>query len=474
VSGAANFVNNSQYNTQVTDLNPGSNTLRWTIENSGCTSTDDVVIYNDLPYEADAGVDFEICGSTSPLYANDPVIGIGEWTVISGNATFDDASRFDVTVSDLGFGANTLRWTITYASCITSDELVVINNEIDVYAGVDQTVTESTTWLAASNPATGSGQWAVIGGAGNFNEPNNSVTEVSGLGSGLNTFRWSVTINGCISFDDVSITYDVLPVSSLVITTSEGCPPLDVYFINNSLDGLPFTWDFDDGTTSDQVTIKHTFTEPGIYKPSLTIIGNNGEVIVKDTIVTVYDQPNASFLIVNKQVYIPEEEALFINTSTDAITYEWEFGDGGTSTESNPRYVYETEGIYNIILHAWSENDCYDSTIVVGGVEVYESGAVVFPTAFTPNLDGSSGGVYNENDFSNDVFYPIGEGITNYHLEVFNRWGILVFESSDISIGWDGYYDGELLNEGVYVWKVTGKINNGKDFNEVGTIMLLR
>jgi hypothetical protein len=474
VSGAATFANSSQNNTQVTGLNPGSNTLRWTVENGSCTSYDDVEIYNDLPYEAQAGADFEICGNSSPLYANDPVVGIGQWDVISGKATFNDASRFDVTVSDLGFGANTLRWTISYEHCTTYDEIVVINNKIDVYAGVDQTINEPSTLLAANNPSTGSGQWTVIGGSGIFSETYNSITEVSNLGAGLNTFRWAVNINGCVSFDDVSITYNVPPTASFVVTKSEGCPPLDVYFVNNSLDDLPFTWDFDDGTNSDQVTVKHIFTEPGIYRPSLTVIDKNGEVVTKDTVINVYPQPDASFIIVNQQVYIPEEEAIFINTSTDAVTYEWRFGDGGTSTESDPKYIYDKEGIYDITLHAWSENDCYDSTKVDEGLEVIESGKITFPNAFTPNINGPNGGYYSENDYSNDVFYPIGKGIGNYKLEIFNKWGILVFESKEVNVGWDGYFDGELLKEGVYVWKVSGNYNNGKDFQEVGTVLLLR
>lgn len=473
VSGAANFTNGSQNNTEVTNLNPGSNTLRWTIENSGCTSTDDIVIYNDLPYEAEAGEDFDICGTTASLYANDPVSGAAQWSVISGSATFNDASRYDAIVSELGFGANTLRWTITYDQCTTTDEIVIVNNKITVNAGIDQTVNEPTTLLAASNPSTGSGAWSVIGGFGDFVSPNNAITEVSELGSGLNSFRWSVDVNGCISYDDVSVTYNVQPVASLVITNSQGCPPLDVYFVNNSLDQLPFIWDFDDGDTSNQVTVKHTYTESGIYNPSLKIIGENGEEIVKDTIIEVYPKPEASFLIVDKEVYIPEEQAIFINNSDNAIRYEWEFGDGSTSTESDPKYNYDTEGIYDIILHAWSDKDCYDSVKVAGGVEVYESGTIQFPNAFTPNLEGSSGGAYNPNDFSNDVFYPIGEGLDEYHMEIFNRWGILVFESYDIDIGWDGYFDNKLLDEGVYVWKVTGKYNNGKDFKKVGTVMLL-
>ncbi len=473
VSGAATFANSNQNNTEVTNLNPGSNTLRWTIENSGCTSSDDVVIYNDLPYEADAGEDYSVCGTSASLFANDPVSGVGVWTVISGSGTFDDASRYDANVSDLGFGANTLRWTITYDQCTTTDEIIIINNKTEVYAGVDQTVDESSTLLTASNPSTGAGEWSVIGGSGIFSEANNAITEVTGLGAGLNTFRWSVNINNCISSDDVSITYNVPPEASFVITTSAGCPPLDVYFVNNSLEGLPFTWDFDDGTSSDQVSFRHTYNESGVYKPSLTIIGENGEVIIKDTTITVYPQPQASFIVVNKEVYIPEEEAIFINESSDAITYHWDFGDGSTSTESDPRHIYSEEGLYDVELQVWSENDCYDVLKVLNAVEVYESGQIEFPNAFTPNLEGSSGGAYNPNDFSNDVFFPIGEGIDDYRLEVFNRWGVLVFESEDINVGWDGYYDNKLLEEGVYVWKVTGKYNNGKDFKKVGTVLLI-
>ena len=473
VSGAAMFTEAFSNSTTVTGINPGNNTLRWTITNNGCSSSDELVITNDLPKEANAGLDIVVCEPEAGLYANNPGTGTGQWTILSGSGSFENSTQFDSDIIDLGFGVNTLQWTITYDHCTTKDEVTVTNNKIELNAGENQTVNESSTLLAASNPSTGSGQWSVIGGTGVFDSPGSSITTVSELGSGLNTFRWSVDIAGCISYDDVSVTYNVPPVASFVVTASEGCPPLEVYFVNNSLAGLPFVWDFNDGTTSDQVSFKHTYNEPGTYKPSLTVTGENGEIVTRDTTITVYPQPQASFVVVNKEVYIPEEEAIFINESSDAATYLWDFGDGNTSTETDPKHIYESAGFYDVELQVWSEYDCYNGIKVLEALEVIESGQVIFPNAFTPNLDGSSGGVYNPNDFSNDVFYPIGEGLENYHLEVFNRWGALVFESKDINIGWDGYYDGKLLDEGVYVWKVTGKYNNGKDFKKVGTVMLL-
>lgn len=474
ISGAASFAKPGNYNSKVSGLNPGTNTLRWSIEYQGCFSNDDIIITNDLPNVADAGQDMELCGESISLLSNDPGTGSGQWSVISGSGTFDLPNSYEVTVSELGFGTNTLRWTISYAQCVTYDDIKVTNNQIELNAGVDQVISNSGTLLAANNPSTGSGEWSVIGGSGTFTEPKNSITLVENIGAGLNTYRWAVDINGCVSFDDISVTYNVLPVASFVVTETEGCPPLDIFFVNNSLDDLPFIWDFGDGETSTDVTLKHTYSQSGVYTATLTVFGENNEIITKDTTITVYDQPEASFLVVNKEVYIPEEEALFINNSVHSTTFLWEFGDGSTSTESDPRYVYDQQGFYNITLHAWSENQCYDSITVSSAVEVYQSGNIQFPNGFTPNSDGSTGGVYNENDFSNDVFFPIGDGIDEYHLEIFNKWGVLIFESRDIDIGWDGYFNGRLLDEGVYVWKVTGRYNNGKEYSKVGTVMLIR
>ncbi|MBI5008928.1 MAG: gliding motility-associated C-terminal domain-containing protein [Bacteroidia bacterium] len=82
-------------------------------------------------------------------------------------------------------------------------------------------------------------------------------------------------------------------------------------------------------------------------------------------------------------------------------------------------------------------------------------------------------GYFNQNDFSNDVFHCYVDGVTEYHLEIYNRLGIRLFTSDDVNIGWDGYFKGKLVEEGAYVFKVYGKYNNGQSFNFVGNIILL-
>ena len=147
--------------------------------------------------------------------------------------------------------------------------------------------------------------------------------------------------------------------------------------------------------------------------------------------------------------------------------------NGTTDTLKNPSHVYEEEGDYRVLLEVYTTAQCVDSTWKT--VHVEELAVVVFPDGFTPNPNGPSEGYYDPNDLSNDIFYPEIEGeISNYSLEVYNRWGVLLFESNEIERGWDGYYQGEMLKEGVYVWKVSGLLNNGKPFVKAGTIILIR
>lgn len=72
------------------------------------------------------------------------------------------------------------------------------------------------------------------------------------------------------------------------------------------------------------------------------------------------------------------------------------------------------------------------------------------------------------------MFFPYTKGVSVYKLQIFNRWGELIFESNDLRQGWDGYYKGKLCQQDVYVWKVDMTFNNGKTFIKTGDVTLLR
>jgi len=70
-------------------------------------------------------------------------------------------------------------------------------------------------------------------------------------------------------------------------------------------------------------------------------------------------------------------------------------------------------------------------------------------------------------------FPPVKEQVSEYKLQIFNRAGVLIFQSNSINEGWDGYYKGRLVMQGVYVWYVEGKYANGEPFKKAGDITLL-
>lgn len=79
-------------------------------------------------------------------------------------------------------------------------------------------------------------------------------------------------------------------------------------------------------------------------------------------------------------------------------------------------------------------------------VEIVPAAIIYIPNAFTPNGDGL-----------NDTFGGMGEGLTEYNLQIFNRWGNLIFESNDMKNQWDGNYNNEPAPIGVYVYKINAK-----------------
>ena len=105
-----------------------------------------------------------------------------------------------------------------------------------------------------------------------------------------------------------------------------------------------------------------------------------------------------------------------------------------------------------------------------------EVGAIQIPNAFTPSLGGSSGGYYDPLAADNVIFFPVLTGVVGdeYILSIFNRWGELLFETQEVTQGWDGYYRGKLCSQDAYVWKVKGKYVNGQKFSEVGDVTLIR
>jgi gliding motility-associated-like protein len=150
------------------------------------------------------------------------------------------------------------------------------------------------------------------------------------------------------------------------------------------------------------------------------------------------------------------------NMSEYGVRYEWNFGDGNFSAEKNPAHLYTELGIYDISLDVWTVNDCTDRMYLEQAVTVIGSGEIILPNAFRPDQSGPSGGFYDLADpHSNTIFRPWWDGVSEYRLRIYNRWGEFLFESNDVMQGWDGYYQGRPAKQDVYVWKVWVTFTNG-------------
>ena len=270
---------------------------------------------------------------------------------------------------------------------------------------------------------------------------------------------------GCydtIRSDIVITAFD--PVPSFTMDQNEGCAPLNVQFYNNSSNARYYQWDFGDGTVVADTNPAHTFINGGTYMVKLKAVGYCNKESESMQPVYVYPNPKVDFTISPDTASINQIIA-FNNETVGGEFYQWDFGDGEISTETNPRKAYKMAGIYDIKLVATSVNGCKDSLIKENAVTIISDLFVQFPTAFTPDGDGI-----------NDYFTPKLNYVQEAELYIFDRYGNLVFHTKDPEhVFWDGRLpDGKPLPMGVYVWRILGTFVNGQQFAKQGEVTLLR
>ncbi len=151
----------------------------------------------------------------------------------------------------------------------------------------------------------------------------------------------------------------------------------------------------------------------------------------------------------------------FTNQSSDTNYVAWYFGDGDVSSEVNPQHSYSKPGTYRVSLAVADSLGCSDSVTV--DIELRMDYYVYIPTAFTPN-----------GDIVNDRIKVEALGIEGLQWDIFNRWGLKVFSTSDLAESWDGTYGGQPVPEGVYSYKLLIYLPFGNIAEEHGTFTLIR
>jgi len=275
--------------------------------------------------------------------------------------------------------------------------------------------------------------------------------------------------------DSVFIDVQTPPAITLPALLAEGCAPLTVHFPTGlTTQPVTYLWNLGDGSTSTSIAPVHVYPA-GDYTVSLTVTTPIG--CVADALTTgavhSYALPVADFSANPWETDADHGDIPFTDLTTGAPnSWSWTFGDGGTAEDSDPMHTYTEPGTYTVVLNVEDVHGCASSA--THDVLINPVYTVVLPNAFTPNPHGGSGGSYDPNDLSNDIFYPFLRFSKEVRMRIFNRWGELVFETNDIHRGWDGYYKGELCQQDVYVYQLWVRFVDDKEIQQTGDITLFR
>ena len=450
------------------------------VDDNGCQATVSASLGQPTQVFVTAAPNDTICGGQSTTISAMASGGSGPYIYIWDTAPATTASQsvspavpttYYVTAFDnFGCMSNTdsMHVQVYYLDGTNFDVIayspICLGSTSTVYAEVTGTNNGPLTYVWNQGLGTGAGAFQVTPGV-----PTYYVCTVT------NSCGASVTDSALVDFNPD-------PTVTILSDIASGCVPLTVNFsdlsITNTADSVySWSWDFGDpNSTTDISNIQnpiYTYTQSGVYNVTLTVTtygGCSSDNAATPMVVTAYPVPVAAFDVNQTEFNIPGEVLVCTNNSTGANSYNWTFGDGASSTDDNPSHEYSNLGDMLITLIASNQYGCTDTATAV----VNTTSEIVFPNAFTPNSSGSNGGTYTYSDLSNDVFFPYTTGVDNFKMWIFNRWGELIFESTDINIGWDGYYRGVLCEQGVYVWKAEVLFEDGRKFNKVGDVTLLR
>lgn len=276
--------------------------------------------------------------------------------------------------------------------------------------------------------------------------------------------------NGCTDTLEQLTTVNPLPQVDLVPDLISGCEDLAINFtdLSSITKGsiISYAWNFGDGATSASQSPTHLYSTAGTYSVTLTATSDKGckTTFTSINLITVYPLPISEFNFSPQTTSILYPKIDFDDaSSTDAISWLWDFGDGNTSSIQSPTYSYTDSGTYTIKLIVVNNYGCIDS--VSYDVRINPDGILYIPNTFTPNNDGI-----------NDNFIGKGYGILEYEMNIYDRWGTLIYSCNDTSRPWDGKVQGtsKLAPVDVYIYHIFVKVQPEKKHTYIGRISLVR
>lgn len=419
----------------------------------GCGSTDEVVVSIDPLGDPGTNADLLVCSQDAAFsmineLGGNPV-GTGEWTDPNGNVIGDGI----FTPSAMSPGVYT--YTVAMANCSASAELDIdmalpttidISNDTSICFAttVNLDMYDSNNGLAPFNYV-----WTYNGVPVSSNPNYEYAPAADGQACLVVTDACNYVVQECLN-----VVVEPLIAPTFTAEDQDLCWP-ETFALESTTDPALYTglnWQLGDGSTVlNQETVNYMYEEPGSYDITLSITTPTGCIYstTANDFLTSFAPPHAAFLANPQPTDATNTLITFDENSTgDIVTYDWTFGSPvlGTSTQANPSFNFPlgVGGNYEVHLIVTDANGCADE--IIGNVEIDDIFQIYVPNAFTPNNDGV-----------NDVFFVSGADIdpNDFEFSVFNRWGELVFSTTDPNVAWTGEFqeDGEYyVPNGTYNW----------------------
>lgn len=476
-----NLALNSTYSPSPQDVASGSITLYLESTNNGtCNPVQDsiVVTFTASP-SVNAGANILACTNVGSIDLSGLVSGpttTGVWSGGNGSYNPNDQdlnASYTPTASEVSGGVLFLTLTSTNnGNCNSESDDVQITFVAPPFANfsfTDVCLNDSTSFQDFSLPGFGSiatWEW-------DFGDSNTSTTQ-------NNTHLY--TAPGV---------YNV----SLITTTNVGCSdtavqavevfelPVADFTYQVDCSGSQVVIDFTDASTTVSDSINFWFYDFGgqgtaaAQNPSNLFVGSGNFIITQIVntvngcadstvqVITIPDRPEAGFFYNTTNGLNIGAEFSFIDTSYNAVSWFYDFGDGTTSTDQDPDHIYFANGTYVVTQFVTGLLGCMDSTSLVITINTVTTEInTLIPNAISPNGDGKND-VWKL-DFIR-ILYPEAT------VDIFNRWGQLLFSSTGYTDPWDGTYNGEPVPDGNYYYVIN--LNDASEPEPyTGALLLLK
>lgn len=272
------------------------------------------------------------------------------------------------------------------------------------------------------------------------------------------------SVNGCDSIVSVNLTITGLPtVTASSLAASCGLP--DGTATASATGGAGnYSYSWSNGVTGNSVT--------GLSSGTYVVTATDQNGCFSSIQVTVLSNPPAALSITANDSCLENNIPFSILTGATISSVTWNFGDtasgaNNTSASLQPTHLFSSTGSYNVTANILATCGSFEINYplqIVRCDSVINDCALYVPNAFTPNDDGI-----------NDKFYPITScALQQYELLIFDRWGEIIFKTSNQLDKWDGKAKSDECPDGVYVYLISYKLPSQPIKSVYGTIALLR